>query len=268
MTEDFVMRKWVKWAVMLVLLTVFVFSGVSLLAIQKRYKDIDERNEAAVDMFVAAAEDETGENSEGGSDDAELAPIVVDFDGLKEVNSDVVGWIYGGDTQISYPVVQGEDNDFYLHHSYDMEESNAGSIFVEASNSPGFVDGNTIIYGHHMKNQSMFASLDYWADQEYYDAHPVLWLLTPEQDYKIVLFSGYTTPGRSDTYTTFPADDPLLEAYIAASQGKSDFQSDVTPGGEGRYVLLSTCAYNFEEARYVLHGVLEPVESAGGVRIQ
>lgn len=260
------MKKWVKWAVMLVLLAVFVFSGVSLLAIQKGYRDIDERNEAAVDSFVTVAEDGTDESGEDEADDAEIAPIVVDFEKLKEVNSDVVGWIYGGDTLISYPVVQGEDNDFYLHHSYDMEESKAGSIFVEASNSPGFVDGNTIIYGHHMKNQSMFASLDYWADQEYYEEHPVLWLLTPEQDYKIVLFSGYTTPGRSDTYTTFPAGDPLLDAYIAASQEKSDFQADVTPDREGRYVLLSTCAYNFEEARYVLHGVLEPVDSAGGVR--
>ena len=261
------MGKWMKRVVMLVLLVIFVFSGVSLAMIMHRYKVSDERNEDAVDRFVTA-EDGSDENEEGGDIEAELAPIVVDFKGLKEVNSDIVGWIYGGGTLISYPVLQGEDNDFYLHRSYDKEESNAGSIFVEASNSPGFIDGNTIIYGHHMKNKSMFASLDYWADQEYYEEHPVLWLLTPEQDYKIVLFSGYTTSAVSDTYTTFPAGDPLLDEYIDESLGKSDFQADVMPDGTGRYVLLSTCAYNFKDARYVLHGMLEPVDSAGGVRIE
>ena len=166
---------------------------------------------------------------------------------------------------INYPVVQGEDNDFYLHHGFDKEGSSSGAIFVEAMNRPQFADANTVIYGHHMRDKSMFATLEYWAAQEYYEEHPVMWLLTPQQDYKIVLFSGYTASADSDTYMIFQEPGKELDDYLAQSLAQSDFEADVQLDGQARYVLLSTCAYAFHNARYVLHGVLVPVDSAGGV---
>ena len=92
-----------------------------------------------------------------------------------------------------------------------------------------------------------------------------MWLLTPEQDYKIVLFSGYTTSATSDTYTIFEGPSQELDAYLAKCREQSDFSMEVELDSEGRYVLLSTCAYVFDNARYVLHGMLVPVDSAGGV---
>ena len=272
------MKKVIRWVVMGLLLAIFLFSGISVAATLYRYEVSDQRYEDAAEQFVAVAGDrdyiegpdlEAGQEPEAGDGEEEsweLPPITVDFEGLKAVNSDVTGWIYGEDTLIDYPVVQGEDDEFYLHHSYDKSESSSGSIFVEAGNRPGFADANTIIYGHHMKNKSMFASLSYWGDQAYYEEHPVLWLLTPQQDYKIVLFAGYTTSATSDTYTIFQETGTELEEYIMASAAQSDFQTSVEPGGKKQYVLLSTCAYSFDNARYVLHGILEPVHSAGGVR--
>lgn len=260
------------------LLAIFLFSGISVAATLYRYKVSDQRYEDAAKQFVAVSgersyleEPQIPQGQDQGEEDSwdeswELPPITVDFEGLQAVNSDITGWIYGEDTLIDYPVVQGEDDDFYLHHSYDKSESSSGSIFVEAGNRPEFADANTIIYGHHMKNKSMFATLSYWGDQEYYEEHPVLWLLTPQQDYKIVLFAGYTTSATSDTYTIFQEVGPQLEEYIMASAAQSDFQTTVEPGGKERYVLLSTCAYNFDNARYVLHGILEPVHSAAGMR--
>lgn len=260
---------------MIVLLAVFLFSGISVAVILYRYRVMNQRYEEAAQQFVTRAENEdilSSQGDGGGSGEGEaanrpveLAPIVVDFEGLLGVNEDVVGWIYGEDTLINYPVLQGEDDDYYLHHSYDREESKSGSIFVEAKNRPQFADANTIIYGHHMKDKSMFASLSYWGAQEYYEEHPVLWLLTPVQDYKIVLFSGYTTSATSETYTIFPEKGEELNEYLAASKAQSDFQCELMPDGSERYVVLSTCAYNFNNARYVLHGILVPVDSAGGV---
>lgn len=269
------MKKVIRWIVMGLLLAVFLFSGISVAATLYRYKVSDQRYEDAAEKFVAVSGDRSyiepkiGDGQEPAAEGApeedwELPPITVDFEGLSEVNSDIVGWIYGEDTLIDYPVVQGEDDDFYLHHSYDKTSSSSGAIFVEAANRPGFADANTIIYGHHMKNKSMFASLSYWGAQEYYEAHPVLWLLTPQQDYKIVLFAGYTTSATAETYTIFPEVGPQLEEYIMASAAQSDFVTTVEPGGKEHYVLLSTCAYNFDNARYVLHGILEPLHSAGG----
>ncbi len=256
------MKRTVRRVIMAVLLILFLGSVSAILFILKQYRD-DES------VYAGAAQDYTQEGV--GEDDGEkdIAPIVVDFEKLRKKNEDVIGWIYCEDTVIDYPVLRGEDNDYYLHHTYDGKKSISGSIFVDTTNRPGFVDSNTVIYGHHMKNKSMFATISKWADQDYYEEHPVMWLLTPEQDYKIVLFSEYTTSAYSDTYLMYPGPCPEMNEYLKTAAKKSNFKSDAQSDeqldGNARYVLLSTCAYVFDNARDVLHGKLVPVKSAGGV---
>lgn len=208
-----------------------------------------------------------------------IAPIEVDFEGLREVNEEVTGWIYCEDTVINYPVMQADNNDKYLRHTYDGAYNIAGSIFVEGNNRRDFQDANTIIYGHHMQDGSMFATLDKWADQEYFEKHPEMWLLTPERDYRIVLLAGYHTSAYSDTYNIYQEFDDDFAAYLREALDRSDFSADLsqvfyvedTPQGpqvtldaSGHYVVLSTCAYIFNNARYVIHGILVPADSAGG----
>ncbi|MBD5486710.1 MAG: class B sortase [Lachnospiraceae bacterium] len=260
------MGKRIRWIIIILLIAIFLFCAGSLVSVLNQYKTVEQ-------VYIDSARQYTTVEDDG-SDEADMeeeaepeeetvtesAPISVDFESLQEVNSDVAGWIYCEDTVINYPILEGEDNDFYLHHTYEGEYSSAGSIFIEAANRPGFVDSNTVIYGHHMKDGSMFASLDKWADQEYYEEHPVMWLLTPEQDYKVVLFSGYTTSAYSDTYLVFTGPCDEFDEYLANRVEKSDFQTDVELDLDGYYVLLSTCAYSFEDARYVLHGMLVPVD--------
>lgn len=285
------MKKWIIRIIMLAVLAVFLFSVTSIVVVMRQYEESDQLYSRIAEQYTtytsgaseggqeAGAQDGSwtaagsgtaagpgtaaGSGTAAGLGTGDAPPIAVDFQGLKTVNGDVCGWIYCEGTPIDYPVVQGEDNALYLRHNYEGSYNTAGSIFVEASNRPGFADSNTIIYGHHMKNGSMFACLDHWADQAFYEAHPVMWLLTPEQDYKIVLFSGYTTSATSDTYTIFQGPGGELDDYLARCREQSDFRADVEPDGEGRYVLLSTCAYVFDNARYVLHGMLVPVDSAG-----
>ena len=202
------------------------------------------------------------------SDEGERAPISVDFAAIRAVNEDVLGWIYCPDTAINYPVLQGTDNDQYLHHTYDGSYAYSGSIFVEATNSRDLLDSNTIIYGHHMRNGSMFGGLDQWEEQDYYEEHPIIWLLTPEQDYKIEILSAYTTSGYSvETYTIFRGPCLELDEYLETNMAKSVIDTGVQPEEGARYVLLSTCSRDFEDARFVIHGKLVPVESAGGTPI-
>lgn len=189
-----------------------------------------------------------------------VPPISVDFERLKAINSDVVGWIYSENTCINYPVVQGDDNSYYLKHLIDGSYNKDGSIFVDIANSGDFSDINTIVYGHNMKDGEMFAEILKYEDQIYYEEHPVMWLLTPEQNYRIDLFSGYTTESDSGTYMLFDGYGAELEDYVASRKELSDFYADVAPEGEYRMVVLSTCAYDFDNARYVLHGVLTPAE--------
>ncbi len=256
------MKKAIIRTIMAVLLILFVGSVSAIIFIVKQYRD-DEK------VYGQAAEDFTRESEI--RDGADTAPIVVDFEALKKENEDVIGWIYCEGTVIDYPVLQGDDNDYYLHHTYDGKKSVSGAIFADADNSPGFADSNTVIYGHHMKNKSMFATISKWVEQEYYEEHPVMWLLTPEQDYKIVLFSEYTTSAYSDTYLMYPQPCPEMDEYLMMAEEKSNFKPDPQYGGQldpnAHYVLLSTCAYVFDNARDVLHGKLVPVKSAGGIPV-
>lgn len=186
--------------------------------------------------------------------------FAINWDKLKRINPDIVGWIYSPNTPINYPVVQGKDNDFYLHHMFNRKYNFSGSIFVEASNRPFFEDANTIIYGHHMRNGSMFASLSKYKSQDYYKEHPIIYLLTPEQDYKLEVFAGFTTKAASETYTLNFATDEEYQTWIDRSYSKTNFNSDVQMTIQDKCVTLSTCAYSFQNARYVVQGKVVPID--------
>lgn len=236
---------------------VFLFSTAAIGKTLLEYRIFDVAHETLA-AEVITAKKEVFSDAEAEKRKANLVPFTVDFEALQKINEDIAGWIYCEGTNISYPVLQGTDNDFYLEHIYDKTAGQAGSIFVEAHNAPDFTDSNTIIYGHHRKDGSMFASLEKWSEQEYYEEHPVFWLLTPEQNYRMILFSGYTTMADSDAYTIYPNACQAFEEYLYQASQKSDFHAEAEYDAKKRFVVLSTCSYAFENARYVLHGMLEP----------
>jgi len=191
---------------------------------------------------------------------AEDAPFVVDFELLTKLNNQVVGWI-SDNAGIDYPVVQGSDNDYYLTHLVDGTVNKNGSIFVDYRNTPGFMDKNTFIYGHNMLNGTMFAGLSQYGTAGYYAQHPEIILDTPEGSYSLQVFSGYVTPGNSDSYQLEFRDDAEYEQYLEKVRLLSDFASDVTVTGQDRIVTLSTCTYDYDDARYVVHCKLVPMQS-------
>ena len=187
----------------IILLAAFVFVILLLVVgmIVKtlyRYRTEKQMDEVASQTYT---QKEISEESE--SFNPYKCPITVDFEELKKINSDIVAWIYCEDSVINYPVCRTDNDEYYLNHSYDKKYKNSGSIFLETANKGDFSDANLILYGHHMKNKSMFATLAYWSEQEYYETHPFMWLLTPEKTYRVDLFSGYVTDALSDTYTVF-----------------------------------------------------------------
>lgn len=255
-------RARLRTALMVILAVVFLGSGGTVVYVLHEYSVSDQKYEAASSSYTRMKEEE--------EPDPTYAPITVDFDSLRAVNEDVVGWIYCADTPIDYPLLHGETNKQYLRTDYTKEYNLNGSIFVDCDNRPGFVDANTIIYGHHMNQGAMFATLENWAEQSYYEEHPVMWLLTPEQDYQVVLVSGHHVSAYSDMYDIYAEHDENFDHYLNEAIEMSDFEpvegADVNP--QRNYVMLTTCAYVFDNARYVLHGKLVPVDSAGGVPLQ
>ena len=183
----------------------------------------------------------------------------VDFGVLREVNSNVVAWLILEGTPINYPVVQGENNYHYLEHLFDGTRNRAGTLFVDSYNLPGFADHNTIIYGHHMQNGSMFAALVNYRTQTFFDAHPWAFLITPEGNYVIQFFAGYTTDVEAPSWRLEFADEAEFTAWIETSRLRSDFESEVEVSASDRLVTLSTCSWAFDNARYVLIGKLVPI---------
>ncbi len=248
------MRRRLGGLLVLLLAGVFLFTTGRLLLILHRYRAEEQRYQSAAQQFTSGAPAKTeGEESASG------IPLDVDFDELTAVNGDVVGWICCEDTVISYPVLHGADNDAYLRRDYRGEYAFCGSIFTDADNAKGFSDANTLVYGHNMKDGTMFSSLENWLDAEFFAAHPTMWLLTPEQNYRIELFSAYSTSALSDTYTVIHKGGEALASYLAAASARSVVQTGTELPQNAHYVVLSTCADSFDLARIVVHGKLVPI---------
>lgn len=187
-----------------------------------------------------------------------IAWPVVDFEALLEINPDVIGWIYIEGTNINYPVVQGEDNDYYLYRLVDKTYNVSGSIFMDYRSDRDFSDQNTIIHGHHMRNDTMFAHITEYRTQEYYEAHPYALFMTPNGNYKLEFISGYVTEHDSNAWKMRFSSDQEYSAWLDQTVRKSYFASDVSPTVQDRVVTLSTCTYEYDNARFVLIGVLRP----------
>lgn len=179
----------------------------------------------------------------------------VDFETLESINSDVVGWLYCPDTVISYPVVQGKDNTYYLDHLFDGTRNGAGCLFLDCQ-CVGLEGKNSVIYGHCMKNGTLFASLEKYQDQTYYDAHPSLFLLTPEGTLTIELFSAYVTGASGDAWQLTFSSVEEYGTWLEELQEQSCFKSNVVPRTSDRVMTLSTCNYTFQSARFVCHGLV------------
>lgn len=242
------MKNRVRGVVMVLLLGVILYCAFQIWRQTEDYRKGDALYES-VSRYAAVPE-------QTDPDDGLPWPEV-DFDALLEENPDLVGWLYSEGTPIHYPVVQGKDNDFYLHHLFDGSEGKYGCIFLEAQNAPDFSEPHSILYGHHMRDGSMFKSLKGYQEQSYYEEHPVLLLETPEQWYRLEVFAGYVASTSSDAWQLDFPDAQERQKWLDEQKKKSDFHSDVTPGPEERILTLSTCSYEFKNARYVVHTVLK-----------
>ena len=185
----------------------------------------------------------------------------IDFAALQEQNADVVAWVRSEGTIVDYPVVQGEDNAYYLKHDLDGAYANLGTIFMDYQNAPDLTDQNTMLFGHNMKTDDMFGTLVNYREQAYYEAHPVIMLYTPEKSYRVELFSAYILPADRHNLRPNYQTEEKYRAFLEDAIAKSLFESDVSVTEQDRIVTFCTCTYEFDDARFILHGKL--VEEGG-----
>lgn len=259
----------VRMMLLAVVGSIFLLSFVMVLRYVVEMRAGEMQDEALTQMLVETVPQETEPQSEPTEETAQeetapietvppiVAPIQVDFEALLAENPDVVGWLYCPDTKINYPVVQAEDNEYYLHRLLDGRGNSRGTLFMDYQNEADLSHWNSVIYGHNMKNKTMFGSLTGYKQQAYYDAHPEMYFLTPERDYLIKLVAGFVTRADADVFNIFDPDEEKREEMLNSWLEKSSFVSENEPDPDDRFITLSTCSYEFSNARYVVIGILE-----------
>ena len=260
-------NKLIKTIAFVVCAVVFVVSAVNVGITFFEQNKTMSYNQDLQNRFVIASDNQTVESNTSSVNDGtvevekpnddpkpqENSPINIDFDGLLELNEDIVGWLYCPKTPINYPVVKGEDNNEYLRKAIDGGYLKSGSLFVDFRNGDIMQDINYIIYGHNTSGESMFGTLVKYKKQ-YFDEHPTLYFITTEREYVIELVSGNVIHRYSDFYETNP-DFSLVENLKKSSTFKSDIE--ICEGDS--FVTLSTCIWDYQDARYVVIGKVTPI---------
>ena len=221
----------------------------------KEYKDLQQYV-----LSEPETPDQASSSSDNTSDDtAEEAPEAasskeerIDFASLKKINEEAVGWIEIPGTEISYPVVHTTDNVYYLTHTFRHQENKSGAIFVEASNAGDFSDLHTIVYGHNMKNGSMFAGLKNYGKKNYYEAHPYIYLDQEDGTHCYQIFSCHEADVTDITYTIGYHSDDTYAAFLDELTASSLYNTDVSVGTNDSVLTLSTCT-NKGAKRFVVH---------------
>lgn len=228
--------------IQIVLIVVIIFSGIKIIEwIKSNKKNKDIMSEIKENVVI---------NNEMDSNNEEYK---IDFAKLKQKNSDAIAWIKVNGTDIDFPVVKGTDNSYYLTHNFDKEKNKAGWIFADYRNKFDGTDKNIIIYGHNMKNGSMFASLKDVIKEEWYnnENNKYIALITENENCKYQVFSVYQTETEEYYLQTNISN---FKEFVEKIKGRSkkDFNVDIKETDS--ILTLSTCADN-TKYRVVLHAV-------------
>ena len=191
--------------------------------------------------------------------DTQKQSIMGKFMELYTENSDLIGWISIPDTVVDYPVMQCADNEFYLYHDFYKREDRYGCLYVKDIadvNTPGT---NFVIYGHNMKDGTMFGILDKYEDKSFYDKHQQIFFdtLYEERKYEIMAVFLSNANGDKETgfkyYQFYQADTEEEFAYFYDNiMGKSLYDTGVTAEFGDTFLMMSTCAYHEEDGRIVV----------------
>lgn len=181
----------------------------------------------------------------------------VDLDALRAVNGDVAGWILIPGTELSYPVVQGGDNQYYLDHNWKKEPSSGGAVFLESTCAADLSDFHTIVYAHRMNNDTMFGTLKYYDGLDFWREHPSVYLAAGDGVYRYDIFSAEEAGVRSIVYRLDLVESALQGEFVRSCADNSQIDTGIVPDPSGRFLTLSTCtAAGGPETRWVVHGCL------------
>ena len=236
--------------ILIVALAVFAVSAYQLFKIGKGYYDGRSEYDKIRDLAIETKDD-------GGDDAGNQPRYQVNFDELMALNSDTIGWIRFDPEPaiINYPIVQGKDNQEYLHKTFSANDNSLGTIFLNVENNPNFRDQNSIIYGHRMKDGSMFRHLQDYEDRAFWEANPYFYIYTPDgQELIYHIYSMGEVLDTSDTYLTEFNTEEEYQNFLNMTKQVSLYDTGIEVTTSDTIVTLSTCT-SASDNQFVVRGV-------------
>ncbi len=236
------MKKKASKLVTFLYLAIFLFSAFSLAKYLYTYYETSKSLKEVQDIYQATLS--TIEDQPVNLEEETQAPSTIrpQFQDLLAMNRQIVGWISVDGTKLNNPVLQADNNEFYLNHNFRNEESRAGSVFMDFRNNILSMNRNTILYGHAMKNNTMFGSLKNYLKQDYADDHPIIYLDTLYEGYDIEVFTS----------------EGAYQQFLEDIQKRSSIQMNVAISPNDKILTLSTCKDSVmsDDHRFVVQGKL------------
>lgn len=251
----------------LFVLAVFAVSLWQVFTIFREYRKGAD-SYAKLQVYAVREEKNSSEEETDGSvtEEAGEFPIIqVDFESLKKVNPETVGWLYIPALEVEYPVVQGKDNEYYITHTFQKEKNSAGTIFADYRAAADFSDYNTLVYGHNMKNGSMFGKLkNFIRDAGLCENNPYFYMYTPEGCYQYMIISYYVTEDGSSTYS-MPRNQDEYDTYKKNIMRRTSYKCKEEIPTEKPLMTLSTCYGKAGTTqRFVVHGIQKQFKDSDG----
>lgn len=249
-------------------IAVAAFSVFMIVKSNLEYKHIDDVNNQVVDTIIKSNDDK--KDSDGKNEGSES--FTFDFNAAKNINSDTLGLLYIPSLDSKLPIVSGRDNDYYLHHAFDGSSSIGGTVFEEAGIKDGMDASHILLYGHYMKNGSMFGSHKEYKSADFYKTgnNDTFYIYTENSIKTYKIFSVHNTPPDSDVYTFNFSSVPYMLEYAKRWQSESIYDTGVDISNTTQIVTLSSCEETDYNERFVIQGALvsETPVSGGTVTIQ
>lgn len=240
----------------------FCFSSFKLFSYTMKSREAEVLREKMMNSVIVSIPSEESEpiTKEDSLLSSKFPDIQVDISKIQKMYPNAVAWLYCPDTPIHYPVMRTDNNEYYVNHLPNGSENSSGSIFLDYRSDLNLSGFGQVLYGHNMKNRSMFGSLLDYRKVEYYQKHPYMFYFTSDSVYRLELFAGVHTTANNELYR-LPVEISAREAYLNRVKKASVFQSDVLVAGEDQILLLSTCSGSLgDDKRFVLLGKLVLLE--------
>ena len=251
------MSKKLRIIILVVAFVVFCVSAYNLaLSYYQEYTANSGLDSIRQEVIIEAPAPDKTAPDETAPDEADaFSTLSINFDLLFKINPDIVAWLYIPGTPVSYPLLHGTDNRFYLTRTFDKKYNELGSIFLAYRNSPHFESLNTVIYGHNTRNDSMFGSLKRFKDQAYADQKRYVHIIRSGEVRVYEIFSIYETAATSDTYTIHFASEEAFAEYVKKMASRTIVHSG-SPLDTESMITLSTCTPHDRAARLVIQAKL------------